>query len=293
MRASTSPWRVGAAERSDVTRPPISEYFARGPSAAFFDLDRTLISGSSAFVLGVAAWRAGLVPPASVRAATPSAPWRSASPAPATTPPTACATASSARSTGMRVDDLVALERRRSCRSCSTRSAPRRRRSSTVHRHAGRATYIVSASPVELVEPLAKALGHDGRDRHRQRRSSTASTRASSPGRSATARARSRRSTSWPGGRASTSVSATPTATRPATCRCSRPSATRSRSTPTPSWSASPATTAGRSWCFSKRTKAVVRRTTQAARHRRDRRRRLRGRHASTRASAHIVAWRR
>ena len=27
------------------------------------------------------------------------------------------------------------------------------------HRHAGRATYIVSASPVELVEPLAKALG--------------------------------------------------------------------------------------------------------------------------------------
>ena len=27
------------------------------------------------------------------------------------------------------------------------------------HRHAGRATYIVSASPIELVEPLAKALG--------------------------------------------------------------------------------------------------------------------------------------
>ena len=32
-----------------------------GPSAAFFDLDRTLISGSSAFVFGVAAWRAGLL----------------------------------------------------------------------------------------------------------------------------------------------------------------------------------------------------------------------------------------
>ena len=31
-------------------------------SAAFFDLDRTLISGSSVFVLGVAAWRQKLVP---------------------------------------------------------------------------------------------------------------------------------------------------------------------------------------------------------------------------------------
>ncbi|MEQ1833397.1 MAG: hypothetical protein ABL977_10115, partial [Candidatus Eisenbacteria bacterium] len=30
-------------------------------SAAFFDLDRTLISGSSTFVFGIAAWRAGLV----------------------------------------------------------------------------------------------------------------------------------------------------------------------------------------------------------------------------------------
>ena len=31
-------------------------------SAAFFDLDRTLISGSSAFVLAIAAWRADLLP---------------------------------------------------------------------------------------------------------------------------------------------------------------------------------------------------------------------------------------
>ena len=32
-----------------------------GPSAAFFDLDRTLISGSSAFVFAAAARRAGLL----------------------------------------------------------------------------------------------------------------------------------------------------------------------------------------------------------------------------------------
>ena len=36
-------------------------YSASGPSAAFFDLDRTLISGSSVFVFGIAAWRAGLI----------------------------------------------------------------------------------------------------------------------------------------------------------------------------------------------------------------------------------------
>ena len=36
--------------------------YSTGPSAAFFDLDRTLISGSSAFVLGIAAWRGKLVP---------------------------------------------------------------------------------------------------------------------------------------------------------------------------------------------------------------------------------------
>jgi len=37
-------------------------FYSAGPSAAFFDLDRTLISGSSAFVLGIAAWRGKLVP---------------------------------------------------------------------------------------------------------------------------------------------------------------------------------------------------------------------------------------
>ena len=31
-------------------------------SAAFFDLDRTLISGASAFAFGVAAWRTKMVP---------------------------------------------------------------------------------------------------------------------------------------------------------------------------------------------------------------------------------------
>ncbi len=33
-----------------------------GPSAAFFDLDRTLISGSSAFTLALQARKAGIIP---------------------------------------------------------------------------------------------------------------------------------------------------------------------------------------------------------------------------------------
>jgi hypothetical protein len=43
----------------------MSEYVAvtgSGPSAAFFDLDRTLISGSSAFTLAIQARKVGLVP---------------------------------------------------------------------------------------------------------------------------------------------------------------------------------------------------------------------------------------
>ena len=43
----------------------MSEYVgvaSSGPSAAFFDLDRTLISGSSAFTLATAGRSAGLIP---------------------------------------------------------------------------------------------------------------------------------------------------------------------------------------------------------------------------------------
>ena len=43
----------------------MSEYVSvasSGPSAAFFDLDRTLISGSSAFTLALQARKAGLIP---------------------------------------------------------------------------------------------------------------------------------------------------------------------------------------------------------------------------------------
>ena len=57
------------------------------------------------------------------------------------------------------------------------------------HHLRGHATYIVSAAPVEIVEPLALALGMTPASAPGPS-STTASTRASWPGRSATAPAR-------------------------------------------------------------------------------------------------------
>jgi HAD superfamily hydrolase (TIGR01490 family) len=139
--------------------PPVlmSQYVSAGPSAAFFDLDRTLISGSSAFVLAVAAWRAGLVPPGQFgKDAVGAVAFRFAG-----------ATDDKSNGVrdrilgavkGIRVDDLVALNAE-IVPKLLAKVRPEAQALLDRHRHAGRATYIVSASPVELVEPLAKALG--------------------------------------------------------------------------------------------------------------------------------------
>src|SRR6056297_1272112 len=55
---------TGQTERDEEQRE-MSEYLSvtgSSPSAAFFDLDRTLISGSSAFTLAIQARKVGLVP---------------------------------------------------------------------------------------------------------------------------------------------------------------------------------------------------------------------------------------
>ena len=128
------------------------------PAAAFFDLDRTLISGSSAFVFGVTAWRADMLPTAQF----------------AKDAVSALAfkvrgdhggdVADGVRArilgavTGINQDSLIGLNE-----SIVPKLLGRVRPESKLlldrHRRQGRATYIVSASPRELVEPLAKALG--------------------------------------------------------------------------------------------------------------------------------------
>ena len=128
-----------------------------GPSAAFFDLDRTLISGSSAFVLGVAAWRAGLVPPGQFgKDAVGAIAFRFSGASDDTSNGVRDRILGAVK--GIRVDDLVALNAD-IVPKLLAKVRPEAQALVDRHRHAGRATYIVSASPVELVEPLAKALG--------------------------------------------------------------------------------------------------------------------------------------
>jgi HAD superfamily hydrolase (TIGR01490 family) len=131
--------------------------FSSGPSAAFFDLDRTLISGSSAFVLGVAAWRGKLLPTHRfVRDALSAVSFAVAGADDDTSHGVRDRILGAVR--GVHVDDLVALNAE-IVPKLMERVRPESQRLIDQHRQAHRATYIVSASPIELVEPLAKALG--------------------------------------------------------------------------------------------------------------------------------------
>jgi HAD superfamily hydrolase (TIGR01490 family) len=134
---------------------------ASGQSAAFFDLDRTLIAGSSAFALATAARKMKLMPTHELlRDAMTAATFKfrgdhknSAS--------------DNARDRilgfiqGQRQDDLAALNER-VLPALLGKIRPEARRLVDMHRHAGRATYIVSAAPQEIIEPLATSLGMTG-----------------------------------------------------------------------------------------------------------------------------------
>ncbi|HEY7628065.1 MAG TPA: HAD family hydrolase, partial [Ilumatobacteraceae bacterium] len=134
-----------------------SPYLPTGPSAAFFDLDRTLISGSSVFAFGIAAWRAGLVSRGQfTRDAVGAVTFRLSGASDDVSSGVRDRILGAVK--GVRVDDLVALNAE-TVPKLLDKVRPEAQALVDRHRHAGRATYIVSASPVELVEPLAKALG--------------------------------------------------------------------------------------------------------------------------------------
>ncbi|HEY5664315.1 MAG TPA: HAD-IB family hydrolase [Ilumatobacter sp.] len=129
-----------------------------GPSAAFFDLDRTLIAGSSVFTLATAARAMKLVPTHELlRDAVAAAMFQLRG-------DHDTGTSDAARDRilgfvrGQRQDDLLALNER-VLPVLLGRIRPEARRLVDRHRHAGRATYIVSAAPEEIVEPLAISLG--------------------------------------------------------------------------------------------------------------------------------------
>lgn len=131
-----------------------------GQAAAFFDLDRTLIAGSANFPLAVAAFRAGLVSPRDI----------------AHDAVNALAFglrgASDARSealrdrilravTGVRTERLRALGET-VVPQLAASVFPEARRELEEHAAAGRDRIIVSASPQEVVQAVADALGLEG-----------------------------------------------------------------------------------------------------------------------------------
>jgi HAD superfamily hydrolase (TIGR01490 family) len=129
-----------------------------GPSAAFFDLDRTLIAGSSAFTLATAARRMRMMPTHELlRDAVTAATFKFRGDHDR-------GAADNARDRvlgfirGQRQDDLLALNEV-VLPALLSKIRPEARRLVDIHRHSGRSTYIVSAAPEELVEPLAVSLG--------------------------------------------------------------------------------------------------------------------------------------
>jgi HAD superfamily hydrolase (TIGR01490 family) len=130
------------------------------PAAAFFDLDRTLIAGSSAFVVGAAAWRAGMMPTSELLADARKAiafRFTGASDEKVNTVRDRILSAIKGRS----VDELTALGD-----DVIPRLLDDVRKESQgfigLHSEAGRDTFVVSASPIEIVATLARELGMTG-----------------------------------------------------------------------------------------------------------------------------------
>jgi HAD superfamily hydrolase (TIGR01490 family) len=141
----------------------VSEYVgvvSRGPSAAFFDLDRTLIAGSSAFALALAARAAGMIPTRElVRDSINALTFKMRGASDETTDGVRDRALGFVK--GRHREDLAALNER-VLPVLLGKLRPEARRLLDLHRHGGRATYIVSAAPQEIVAPLAESLGMTG-----------------------------------------------------------------------------------------------------------------------------------
>ncbi|HEY7563380.1 MAG TPA: HAD family hydrolase [Acidimicrobiia bacterium] len=129
-------------------------------AAAFFDLDRTLIAGASVFPFGVEAWRAGLLKNRDIiRFGTGAAVFKLFGD-------------KGERFEGTRIEILNHVEgvsvellddvARRVLPHLTARVRPESRKLIKMHHDAERETWIVSASPYGIVQPLAETLGMTG-----------------------------------------------------------------------------------------------------------------------------------
>ncbi len=129
-------------------------------AAAFFDLDRTLISGSSVFVFAVEAWRAGVVPTSEIVGATSEAlAFRLVGATDERSDEVRMRLL--AKVEGASVEELDAVART-VLPKLVDRVRPESRGLLKMHADAGRDTWIVSASPQAIIEPLAGALAMTG-----------------------------------------------------------------------------------------------------------------------------------
>jgi HAD superfamily hydrolase (TIGR01490 family) len=130
-------------------------------SAAFFDLDRTLISGASAFPFGVEAWRQGLATRGDILK------WTMAALSFLIAGDKGDGVSMDirgeflARIEGASVSDLDQIGQA-ILPKLATRVRPESRKLVAMHHDTGRDTWIVSASPHAIVEPLAASLGMTG-----------------------------------------------------------------------------------------------------------------------------------
>lgn len=140
---------------SDPINPP-----ATARSAAFFDLDRTLISGSSAFDFGIAAWRNKMIPTGElIKDATNALAFRLSGASDEKS--SAVRDRILAAVKGGRQEDLIELNEQ-IIPNVLAKVRPEAKGLVEMHKEAGRDCWIVSASPQELVDPLARALGMSG-----------------------------------------------------------------------------------------------------------------------------------
>ncbi len=133
---------------------------SQGRGAAFFDLDRTIISGSSVFAMGVAAYRSGMVSNRELLADAMNA----------TTFLFAGASDDKTEAVKNRVLQAIEGVPVEGMEELGDQIIPRlqsevRREARgllDLHHAAGRDTYIVSASPIEIVGDFADAIGLTG-----------------------------------------------------------------------------------------------------------------------------------
>jgi HAD superfamily hydrolase (TIGR01490 family) len=129
-------------------------------SAAFFDLDRTLISGASAFPLGVEAWRQGIASNPDIgRWAVSALSFRLLGDKGDATDDVKGDFLSGIAGASVQALEMVGAA---VLPKLVARVRPESRKLINLHHEAGRDTWIVSAAPHEIVEPLARSLGMTG-----------------------------------------------------------------------------------------------------------------------------------